>query len=52
MDTPHMDKMIQELERYDKIGILSGTERAKLNEYREIKQALSTWKRNITQNKH
>ena len=47
MDTPHMDKVIEELERYEIIGILMNSEKAKLNEYREIKQALSTWKRNI-----
>ena len=40
MDTPHMDKVIEELERYKKIGILMNTEKAKLDEYREIKQAL------------
>ena len=41
MNTPYLDQMIQNLEKYDKDGVLPNEGIDELNEYKAIKQALS-----------
>ena len=41
MKTPYLDQMIQNLEKYDKDGVLPNEGIDELNEYKAIKQALS-----------
>ena len=41
MDTPYLDQMIENLEQYDKDGVLPNEGVDELNEYKAIKQALS-----------
>ena len=41
MNTPYLDQMIQNLEKYDKDGVLPNEGVDELNEYKAIKQELS-----------
>jgi len=40
METPNLDNLINDLESYDRMDMLSDSGRNQLNEYRKIKQAL------------
>jgi hypothetical protein len=40
METPNLDNLINDLETYDRMDMLSDNGRNQLNEYRSIKQAL------------
>jgi hypothetical protein len=40
METPNLDNLINDLETYDRMDMLSDNGRNQLNEYRKIKQAL------------
>jgi hypothetical protein len=40
METPNLDNLINDLETYDRVDMLSDNGRNQLNEYRKINQAL------------